>query len=409
MAEVKNYNKLIIIVAIVCVTLIVVVSIFVFGLKNLGDIDSSSTSDDEQGGLMDFFKGLFTPKGNLSDTSLLPDDSEDEDDDSDTGVCGNTCAEGYNQNPFPDCSCYVTDSDGDGVGDNSDAFPNDPDETQDSDGDGVGDNEDYYPNDPDKTEPDCEDSDGGKNTDVKGTMKSGITDCCTEEGGGVCVLGSSGYVMEYFCTEDDEEDFEVIACDEGEMCSNGECVNRELTEIDTETTCQDSLSGGCNGYCGDGEWCTKFDDMGYEYCWCSNEKDDCSSYCSNLNAEWYDTGYPAHGEADCFSGELYYDGCCCDFGSSISQQDKTCYADAIPGLCRDGSGMCNYEAYCSPYTWYITCSFAEGGGFGSGGFTGEMCPTGGASREDPGQTSITCSCKFADGSTAETTTPVTVI
>ena len=41
----------------------------------------------------------------------------------------------------------ISDSDGDGVGDNEDAFPNDPNETHDSDGDGVGDNEDAFPND----------------------------------------------------------------------------------------------------------------------------------------------------------------------------------------------------------------------------------------------------------------------
>ena len=34
------------------------------------------------------------------------------------------------------------DSDGDGVGDNSDAFPNDETEQKDSDGDGIGDNAD---------------------------------------------------------------------------------------------------------------------------------------------------------------------------------------------------------------------------------------------------------------------------
>ena len=37
------------------------------------------------------------------------------------------------------------DSDGDGVGDNSDAFPNDVSESSDSDGDGVGDNSDAFP------------------------------------------------------------------------------------------------------------------------------------------------------------------------------------------------------------------------------------------------------------------------
>ena len=40
-----------------------------------------------------------------------------------------------------------SDTDGDGVGDNSDAFPGDASETLDTDGDGVGDNSDAYPYD----------------------------------------------------------------------------------------------------------------------------------------------------------------------------------------------------------------------------------------------------------------------
>ena len=40
------------------------------------------------------------------------------------------------------------DSDGDGIGDNSDIFPNDPLEWQDTDNDGYGDNSDIFPNDP---------------------------------------------------------------------------------------------------------------------------------------------------------------------------------------------------------------------------------------------------------------------
>ena len=50
----------------------------------------------------------------------------------------------------------TTDSDGDGVDDDSDAFPNDASETRDSDGDGVGDNSDVFPNDASETR----DSDG---------------------------------------------------------------------------------------------------------------------------------------------------------------------------------------------------------------------------------------------------------
>ncbi|MDP7003075.1 MAG: thrombospondin type 3 repeat-containing protein, partial [Candidatus Thalassarchaeaceae archaeon] len=58
-----------------------------------------------------------------------------------------------------------TDTDGDGVGDNSDDFPNDPTETTDSDGDGVGDNSDDFPDDSNESL----DSDGdgiGNNADT---------------------------------------------------------------------------------------------------------------------------------------------------------------------------------------------------------------------------------------------------
>ena len=44
-------------------------------------------------------------------------------------------------------------SDGDGVGNNSDAFPQDPEETTDTDGDGVGDNSDADPDDPEVRNP----------------------------------------------------------------------------------------------------------------------------------------------------------------------------------------------------------------------------------------------------------------
>ena len=44
------------------------------------------------------------------------------------------------------------DSDGDGVGDNSDAFPEDASEWMDSDGDETGDNTDAFPENPEMTE-----------------------------------------------------------------------------------------------------------------------------------------------------------------------------------------------------------------------------------------------------------------
>ncbi|RLL49978.1 DUF5011 domain-containing protein, partial [Mariprofundus sp. EBB-1] len=49
---------------------------------------------------------------------------------------------------FPANSREWADSDGDGVGDNSDAFPNNPNEWLDTDGDGIGDNGDAFPTDP---------------------------------------------------------------------------------------------------------------------------------------------------------------------------------------------------------------------------------------------------------------------
>ena len=51
-----------------------------------------------------------------------------------------------------------TDSDDDGVGDNTDAFPDDSSESVDSDGDGVGDNADLYPNDQTKSSDEEDDS-----------------------------------------------------------------------------------------------------------------------------------------------------------------------------------------------------------------------------------------------------------
>ena len=58
---------------------------------------------------------------------------------------------GDNSDVFPTDVTESMDSDGDGVGDNGDAFPNDANETMDSDGDGVGDNADVFPNDASET------------------------------------------------------------------------------------------------------------------------------------------------------------------------------------------------------------------------------------------------------------------
>ena len=84
------------------------------------------------------------------------------------GIWGNGCSYDWDDDgvsesdAFPFDASEQTDSDDDGVGDNTDAFPDDPSETIDSDDDGVGDNADLYPNDAtkssDETEDDSEDA-----------------------------------------------------------------------------------------------------------------------------------------------------------------------------------------------------------------------------------------------------------
>ena len=58
---------------------------------------------------------------------------------------------GDNADAFDFDPTETTDTDSDGTGDNSDAFPEDASESQDSDNDGVGDNSDAFPEDPDET------------------------------------------------------------------------------------------------------------------------------------------------------------------------------------------------------------------------------------------------------------------
>ena len=56
---------------------------------------------------------------------------------------------GDNSDAFPRWEGETTDTDKDGVGDNTDVFPDDPFESADADGDGVGDNADFRPYDKD--------------------------------------------------------------------------------------------------------------------------------------------------------------------------------------------------------------------------------------------------------------------
>ena len=75
----------------------------------------------------------------------LPDDPTETTDSDGDGV-------GDNSDAFPEDPSEWDDWDGDGFGDNSDAFPEDPSEWDDTDGDGVGDGSDAFPEDPSKSE-----------------------------------------------------------------------------------------------------------------------------------------------------------------------------------------------------------------------------------------------------------------
>ena len=90
-------------------------------------------------------------------SDAFPNDSTETTDTDGDGI-------GDNSDEFPDDSTETTDTDGDGIGDNSDEFPNDSTETTDTDGDGIGDNSDEFPND--STETTDTDGDGiGDNSD----------------------------------------------------------------------------------------------------------------------------------------------------------------------------------------------------------------------------------------------------
>jgi len=272
-------NKTNLIVIGVCVLIVVAVLIIAFGgKKSLSqeglEAGSQEGTTEEQKGFFDFFLKLFDkstfedfdiPDGGDSDADLPSNtdtnDSSETDNQQESQICGNTCAQGYNQKPYPDCSCYLadtnTDTDGDGVNDNADAFPNDATESEDTDGDGVGDNADAFPNDPDKWQlPDCDDSDNGKDVHIKGTTE-GLDDCCTEEAGNVCLInGISDYIMEHYCNATNNPVYEVIKCPAGEKCvaNLGKCVPEseffcnasdweefmgEWSDPATEATCTD--------------------------------------------------------------------------------------------------------------------------------------------------------------------------
>ena len=102
--------------------------------------------------------------GGTDDTSDKDDDNPDDSDASET-LDSDGDGVGDNSDAFPNNASETMDTDGDGIGDNSDAFPDDASETLDSDGDGVGDNSDAFPDD--ATEIQDSDGDGvGDNSDA---------------------------------------------------------------------------------------------------------------------------------------------------------------------------------------------------------------------------------------------------
>jgi alpha-tubulin suppressor-like RCC1 family protein len=88
---------------------------------------------------------------------------------------------GNNADAFPNDANETMDSDGDGVGNNADIFPNDANETVDFDGDGVGDNSDAFPNDVSETV----DSDGDGVGDNSDAFPNDVSETVDSDGDGV--------------------------------------------------------------------------------------------------------------------------------------------------------------------------------------------------------------------------------
>ena len=110
-----------------------------------GGTDDTSDKDDDNPDDSDASETLDSDGDGVGDNSdAFPNNASETMDTDGDGI-------GDNSDAFPDDSSETLDSDGDGVGDNSDAFPDDATETLDSDGDGVGDNSDAFPNNASET------------------------------------------------------------------------------------------------------------------------------------------------------------------------------------------------------------------------------------------------------------------
>ena len=129
-------------------------------------------------------------------SDIFPNDANETADSDGDGVGDSTDA-------FPNDSSEDTDSDGDGVGDNSDPFPNDGNETADSDGDGVGDNSDALPNDGNETT----DSDGDGVGDNSDSFPNDSSEQADSDGDGI---GDNSDAFPNDATEDTDTDSDGV-------------------------------------------------------------------------------------------------------------------------------------------------------------------------------------------------------
>ena len=130
---------------------------------------------------------LVAPSEDAAMNTDSPKDTSDEDtdkpDSSDTSETQDTDGDGVGDNSdvFPNDPLETLDSDSDGVGDNSDAFPNDATETVDTDNDGVGDNSDAFPDDASESL----DSDGDGTGDNADAFPNDASETLDTDGDGV--------------------------------------------------------------------------------------------------------------------------------------------------------------------------------------------------------------------------------
>ena len=131
------------------------------------------------------------------ESDAFPEDSSEQVDTDEDGF-------GDNTDHFPFDNTEWIDTDGDGVGDNSDAFPMDTTEQLDSDGDGVGDESDAFPMD--STEQLDTDGDGcGDNSDLDPNDRN-VTTC-----GAVTIVEGGTKKVELYGFEFDWRTMAVIA------------------------------------------------------------------------------------------------------------------------------------------------------------------------------------------------------